>query len=86
MCNEVVLTIGMTGEVWIHELFHVDWVSQALPYGSSFHVTDIKIKVRLGTGPSPWVKVYGPGPVKTLARWGIITGSWVIKNADGLNL
>jgi hypothetical protein len=86
MYDDAVLISSIIGIVWIHELFHIDWVSQAVQYGSNLHVTDIKIQVTLNSGASVWMVAYGPSLVKILARWGLIAGSWVIRNADSLSL
>lgn len=76
----------MAAHIWIHELLHIDWVSQAEQYGSNAHVTDIKMQMRFADGSKKDITVYGPAAAKSLARWGYDTGSWVIRNSDNLAL
>ncbi|KAL8687619.1 MAG: hypothetical protein Q9224_005100, partial [Gallowayella concinna] len=73
--------------VWIHELLHIDWVSQAKSYGSNEHVTDLKINFfQPGDKWAKEVKAYGGKSTKILARFPENTGKYVMKNADNLAL
>ncbi|KAH8803509.1 glycoside hydrolase family 18 protein [Xylogone sp. PMI_703] len=78
--------IRSQADIWIHELFHIDWVSNAGQYGPNAHVKDIKMLVQLDNGNIQQLTAYTPGPVKSLARYDFEPTTWVIKNADSLNL
>ena len=79
------MLIRYLGHVWIHELLHIDWVSQANGYGSNSHVSDLKITLNTDKGYKDY-KAYGGRFAKILARWAVNTGSYVIRNADSLAL
>ncbi|KAL8675303.1 MAG: hypothetical protein Q9224_007474, partial [Gallowayella concinna] len=71
--------------IWIHELLHIDWVSQAMSYGSNEHITDMKIDFAQGKKMKE-TKAYGGRFTKILARFPRNTGRYVMKNADNLAL
>ncbi|KAL9015342.1 MAG: hypothetical protein Q9180_008885, partial [Flavoplaca navasiana] len=71
--------------VWIHELLHIDWVSQAKSYGSNQHVTDLSINfVPSSGGVERETRAYAGRNTKILARWPENTGKYIMLNADNL--
>ncbi|XXG99705.1 hypothetical protein Hte_006046 [Hypoxylon texense] len=71
--------------IWAHELMHIDWVTNAQPYGPNDHVADIRMWAKI-VGGEGVVKAYGPQPAKGLARYGADGGVWTLRNADSLAL
>ncbi|KAF2813742.1 uncharacterized protein BDZ99DRAFT_567487 [Mytilinidion resinicola] len=72
------------GYVALHELFHIDSMSHRVAYAVN-HIYDRKIRVKNPvTGLLITVNAYGPQYTRTLARWTIRTGWWVVTNADNL--
>jgi hypothetical protein len=62
--------------VWVHELFHVDWVS----LNGNPHMTDIKLGYRdTQSQVLRWFTAYAPYKAKGLGRF---TGFWTLQNAD----
>lgn len=77
------------GGTWFHELLHIDWVSKSGGYGDNLDVTDVRMRIpiRNDEGDLPvfkWVHAYEPLGTKMLARWGVSTGYWTVRNAESL--
>ncbi|KAL9579508.1 MAG: hypothetical protein Q9203_006664 [Teloschistes exilis] len=72
--------------VWIHELLHINWVSQATGYGGNDQVFDLSVSFSTNEDPPDRriQKAYGGQNTKILARYPHNTGTYVMRNADNL--
>ncbi|KAF2107814.1 hypothetical protein BDV96DRAFT_653320 [Lophiotrema nucula] len=71
------------GYVALHELFHINSATHRVADRVK-HVHDRSIKIRGLDGRINQVLAYGPTYTRTLARWTLNTGFWVVTNADNL--
>lgn len=77
------------GGTWFHELLHIDWVSKFGAYGSNGKVIDVVMAFKRREGRDiivEYVEAYGPTLAKMLARFGIDTGFWTVRNADTFHM
>ncbi|KAL8666190.1 MAG: hypothetical protein Q9202_001697 [Teloschistes flavicans] len=72
--------------VWIHELLHINWVSQAKGYGENDQVVDLSVSFSTSEDPPERriQKAYMGQNTKILARYAYNTGTYVMRNADNL--
>lgn len=72
--------------MWIHELLHINWVSQAKNYGGNDQVVDLSVSFPLSKNPTQRriQKAYMGRNTKILARYPYNTGTYVMRNADNL--
>ncbi|KAJ7161200.1 glycoside hydrolase family 18 protein [Mycena filopes] len=70
---------------WYHELLHVDWATSAGIYGDNMHVTDLRMGFQTRSGVQ-YVWAYGATLIKSLARYDISTGWYIVRSADSMAL
>lgn len=75
----------LLARIWIHELLHIDWVTNPNNNNEPKHVVDLRLE--FGSLGNPIVNAaYGPTRTKALARWKWNTGKYILRNADSMTM
>jgi len=83
---DLALYYNNQARVWIHELFHMNWVSTAGIYGDNDHIVDMILLYQRRNRLDERQTAYGPLVTKALVRAAFKPGFLTIINSDNLAL